>query len=90
MKTTILEAEYLEIEALVNKAITAYTKAEASPYINRLEFISRQYSGRVRDILSKLISSTTMASGQTAEKERWLYFCKQDLVQLSWEIQREK
>ena len=53
MKTHIEEEKFEEIRQLAERAVSAYSKNDAAPYIRRLEFISNSggYSGSANNIL---------------------------------------
>ena len=86
MKNYITKEEYREVEVLVNCAITARNKAEATKYIERLEFLASFYEGYTGIVFSNLVSSTKRASGQVADKNRLISFCNQDLWKLEHQI----
>ena len=78
----LTQAEYDEIEDLVNQALAASNKTAAKEFIRRLEALKWSFDGTVSSILSKLCRSTMNASGRVADKERKQYFCRMDLSEL--------
>lgn len=84
MKTCIEEDKFEEIKQLVNKAVSASSKKAAEPYIKRLEFISNfgGYVGSANNILGELVASVKTASGNVADKNRYLDFVWCDLYKL--------
>lgn len=84
MKTRIEKEKFEGIKQLVEKATSAYSKKSADSYIKRLEFISNSggYVGSANNILGELVSSVKSASGNVADKNRYLNFVWYDLYKL--------
>ena len=82
LKTKLTQAEYDEIEALVDQALSAPNKASAKKYIDRLAFLARDFEGPAHNKLSELCAYVKNASGRVADKDRKESFCKMDLFTL--------
>ena len=82
MKDNLTREEFERTADLVNRAIHAYNKADASKYISQLTIMKNGYLGYVGLVFSSLVSSVSRASGRVADKERLLYFVSQDLGKL--------
>ena len=84
MKTHIEEEKFEEIRQLAERAVSAYSKNDAAPYIRRLEFISNSsgYSGSANNILGELVASVKAASGNISDKDSRLYYVRCDLYKL--------
>lgn len=67
-KYTIKESE--RIEALVECALSAQTKADAKKYIDQLDCIAFDVTGYSRGVLSEVKSMTLAAAGRVRDKER--------------------
>lgn len=86
MNRKLTQAEFDKIELLFNQATTAHTKADAKPYMDRLEFAVNQLpyeiAGNVRIMASELASATKSATGQARQKDHWLSVATQLLYKL--------
>ena len=91
MNFSISQATYDEVEDLVNKALTASSKAAAKKYIDRLDAIWHfgDYFGYINSVFSDLLASVSRASGSVADKERLCYFAKQDLYKLEGQMEKK-
>ena len=91
MSNSITQEKYNEIEQLVNCALSANSKAQAEPYLQRLSFIGNAggYTGYLATVLSSLVSSTSNAAGRVQDKERKEYFANTDLCKLKGLIRDE-
>lgn len=91
MNFNISQATYDEVKDLVDKALTASSKAAAKKYIDRLDFLQRcgNYGGATNNIFSELVSSVKSASGSVSDKERLRSFAKQDLYKLQGQIEKK-
>lgn len=92
MNFNISQATYDEVKDLVDKALTASSKAAAKKYIDRLDFLQRfgNYGGATNNIFSELVSSVKSASGSVSDKERLRSFAEQDLLKLQWQIEKKE
>ncbi len=82
VKTKLTQAEYDEIEDLVNRALVVPNKTVAKKYTDRLAFLARWFEGPAHNIINELCASVKAASGRVADKEHKEYFCKMDLFKL--------
>lgn len=74
--------EYENIEELVDLAISAPNKKEAKNYINKLDFYGYNIVGNTLNILNTLVACVDNASGMVSDKERKIFFVKQELSKL--------
>ena len=88
-KNNLTQNEFDEIKSLVDDALSAPTKKEASAYLQKLKFKASTFSGTSGNILSELCGSVSAASGQVSDKARKESFCRTDLFKLESFIARE-
>lgn len=83
-KRKLTDEEISEIEVLVSKAINAWNKEQAHPFIEQLEFIKRtiDVAAPQSNIFAELVAYVKTASGQVKEKEHWINAVKQSLYKL--------
>ena len=88
MRENITQKEYDEIEELINKAVSARTKADAQMYVDRLDSLVADLYGSANLIMSQLRSAAKSATGMVANKESKVYFCEMELSKLHKYIDR--
>lgn len=86
------KCEFDEIEALVNKAISAQNREIANEFINKLDLMKRTLNLQpyTTIVFCELLSSVKAASGQVKEKERKLYTVNQCLNKLKPLIEEQE
>lgn len=91
MNFSISQATYDEVKDLVDKALTASSKAAAKKYIDQLDAIwhSGGYFGYINIAFSDLLASVSRASGSVADKDHLCYFAEQDLYKLQGQIEEK-
>ena len=80
---------FKDIKKLTNEAIASYnTKPKAKPYISLLKFLRHKLpvNQKIRDIFDKLVNHVEHASGNSKQKQHWLYFVERELDLLEWEF----
>ena len=55
VKTKLTQAEYDEIETLVDQALSAPNKASAQKYIDRLSFLARDFEDPAHELIRTLV-----------------------------------
>ena len=91
MKMNNSQNSYNEIEHLVDCALDARTKKEASPYIDRLSFLHRNggYKGYTNIVFGELISAVNRAAGAVSDKDRLCGFARTSLFKLQDQMIRD-
>jgi len=87
----IPETLYSKIKDLANDAVESYlTKQEAKPYVDQLIFLRYQLPNDplLRGTFDKLVGSVEAASGQGRDKQHWLMYVSQNLIQLESDFSR--
>ena len=81
-KGNLTQAEYDEIESLMNQGLEAYNKKYAQKYINSLEALKSNFHAQVFNILSELCANVETASGRVSDKGSKEEICRRDLYKL--------
>ena len=93
MANSLTQTEYNEIELLVNHAISAYSKKEASKQLSRLRFMANtlDLAPNIHYMFSELIGYTDAATGRVREKDHWVSAARSALYKMkSYGLRREE